>query len=336
MRWLIILCLLGTFVCRSQRLYDTLYYTKCYDKTLWSLFQNTFSHALTLNQRYTKDSIVSSALSMQAESFVEFGISYANSKQFVAINLFTTPNVQSTRKPKPNYVNVYVSDSDRDHLYEVGFNWNRSYYDGNSANFVADFSGSKPYHYYQRFRTLNTYFNYIHFTNYKRFSYNAAYRGTARQKKSASTAMFSGGIHYTRAESDTAFIPYQVRGSYGDYSQLCKLFQLHISGGVGASGTLVLFRSLFVNAFAMVGPVVQIKQYDLFNTSGLNTRVGVNFFADGRCAIGLNLKNFMISNVTLINYRGTSLGRLDIGSTYISNSFSVGYRFKTRSRRINY
>lgn len=270
---------------------------------------------------------------MNAESFKEVGISWANDKIYGAVNLMTLPADASKRKPKTKYANAIASFSDRGYLVEAGYNWFSGYYEKNSQNFVRPFNESMPYYDYGKLRTLNILLNYVRFNNYKKFSYNAAYRGNARQKKSAGSALYYLSLNYNRAESDTAIIPFQVRKSYDRIGSMNKLFNFYVNGGVGASGTLVIMKTLYFNATGMVGPGLQFQQYSLVNEHGLRNRINLMLYGDVRFAVGLNLKRFVISSITIVNFKYYNLQKVNITNNYLCSSFNIGYRFNTRNAR---
>lgn len=332
MRTLKIILLVALLVSRlpAQFLYDTLKYVKFYDKPIWSLYQNYYANSFGITQNYAKDSITNTALNINAESFKEIGIAYAKNQYYFTINLFGILNEAANRKPRPKYANGTASFSDRDYLWEGGFNWFSGYYDKNSSNLIRNFNDSVPFYNYGKLRSLNTFINYVHFTNPKSFSYNAAYKGTARQKRSAGSLAFFTTVNYNRLESDSAIIPYTVRNAYREQGQMSKLFNTHLVGGIGYSGTLVLFKSLFINATLMVGPGLQLQQYALKTQAGFKNRAGLLFYGDGRFAFGLNLKRLVIYSTTHIQFRYYTIKQLQVNQTFLSNTFSIGYRFNQR------
>lgn len=321
-------------IVQGQFLYDTLYYQKFYNKTLWSLYINSVSNSFGLSQKFQQDTLIKTNLNITAESFQEYGISYSNHKQFIMINLFTAPGTDAKRKPTPRYSNGMYSYSDRNYLIDLGYNWFTNYYEKNTSNFYKNFNDSTPFYDYGKLRSLNTFINYTHFTNYKKFSYRAAYTGTARQKKSAASFLYFFNTNYNRLESDSAIIPFQIRKNYNQFGELNRLYNIRLAAGAGGSGTLVLFKSFFINGTLLVGPGLQFQQYSFKATSGFKNRVNTMYLADLRFAIGINLNRFVLSNVTLINYQAYSISKLSYTNTILSNRFSIGYRFNTRSRKI--
>ncbi len=333
MRKIILLFVITSSV-KAQFLFDTLYYKKIYDKTLWSIYVNSVGTNFQLKQTFISDTTLKTPLNISAESLQEFGISYANHKQFVMINLFMALASDANKKPKPRYSNAIYSYADRQFLIDVGYNWFNSYYEKNSSNFIKNFNETTPYYDYKKLRSLNAFINYTSFFNYKKFSYRAAYHGTARQTKSAASLLYFINADYNRLESDSAIIPFYVRNSYDKFGQLNRLFNYRLATGIGASGTLVLLKSFYINATGMVAPALQMQQYSLKPTSGFTNKLSVLYIADLRFAIGLNLKQFVISNITLINYQAYKISKVNLSNTLISNRFSIGYRFKTKSRKV--
>lgn len=318
----------------AQFLFDTLYYEKYYNKTLWSLYINSVSNSFGVKQSFNADTTLKTNLELTAESFQEYGISFSNHKQFIMINLFTAPSLDAERKPTPRYSNAMYSYSDKAFLIDLGYNWFTNYFEKNTGNFIRNFNDSMPYYDYGKLRSLNTYLMYTHFTNYKKFSYRAAYAGTSRQKKSAASFLYFLNLNYNRLESDSAIIPFYIRRNYNQFGELNRLFNFRITAGTGASGTLVVLKSFFANCTAMIGPALHIQQYSLKTNSGFTSRFTASVFTDLRFAVGFNLKRFVLSNVTLINYHAYNLNKINIANTLISNRFSIGYRFNTKSRKV--
>jgi hypothetical protein len=318
----------------QHHLYDTSYYEKFYDKTLWSMYINSVNNVLALKQSFNADTSIKTSLDVNAESLQEYGISFANHKQYVMIRLFGLPSSGSKQKPIPKYSNAFYVQSDRNYLLEMGYNWYSNFYEKNSSNFIKNFNDSLPYYKYGKLRSLNTFINYAIFRNYKKFSYRGAYMGTARQKKSAATLLYFFNTNYNRLESDSAIIPYYIRKNYNEFGELYRLYNLHAVAGGGGSATLVAFKSLFINGTVMLGPGLQFQQYSFKPVSGFKTRLGFLFYSDVRLAVGINLKKFVLSNTTLINYKTYNIKKLNLTNTLLSNTFSIGYRFNTRSTKI--
>jgi hypothetical protein len=159
----------------AQYYFDSIYIKKYYNNALWSLYQNYNNHSLFISQKFHSDSTINTALNPIAESLVNVGFAYSNEKRFIAINLYSVPYQPSKRKPQPMAVNFIIGNNIDNKVSELGVNWFSGYYEKNSANFVPNFNDSASYYSYNRLNTTNVFYNYINFSNKRKFSYGAAY-----------------------------------------------------------------------------------------------------------------------------------------------------------------
>jgi hypothetical protein len=317
----------------AQHLFDTASYIKLYDKTLWSAYINSVANNISLQQNYNLNTSQKTKLSVAVESLQEYGISYTNYKRTVMINLFGVPGLEANRKPTPKYFNIAYSQNGRNNLVETGISNFSGYYERNSGNVINNYNDLLPYYSYVKLQGTNAFVQYILFKNYKKFSYRAAYNHTAIQKKTAATFLYFLNVGYNRLKNDSAFIPVTVRNEYAQFGSMNRLLNLHTVVGIGGSGTLVLFKSFYANGTMMLGPGLQFQRFSLQSGSGPANQVKPIYMGDARFAFGINLKRFVLSNATLINFKAFNLGKINISNTHISNRFAIGYRFASKNSR---
>ena len=310
----------------GQYYFDSTYIKKYYNTAVWSLYQYYSDHSLYISQKFRKDTGISTKLNPVAESLTDVGFIYSNEKSFLAFNLYSVPNQPSKRKPQPKAINFIIGINDNNKLSELGVNWFTGYYEKNSANFVPNFNDSTPYYSYDKLKTTNVFYNYINFTNKRKFSYGAAYRGSALQKKSAAAFVNYATINYNRLKSDSAFIPSYVRESYDKYGQMNKLQNVYIVVGAGVSGTLVIKKVFFTNLTLMVGPGLQYQNYSFTNSSKSKNAINILFQSDIRYSIGFNFKHFYLISSSIITLKSYNMTRMGLTSGHLMNQFTLGLR----------
>jgi hypothetical protein len=328
---LIFISCLTTLV-KAQQNYDSLYIKKYYNKSIWALYENYNNHSIFISQSFHKDSLINTSLQPIAESKIDIGISYSNEKYYFAFNLLSLLNKEPTRKPAPKAINFVIGITNSNKLFELGANWFTGYYENNSKNIVPNFNDTTPFHSYDKLNTVNFFLNKITFTNKRKFSYSAVYKGTELQKKSAASFVHYISANYNRFKSDSAFVPIYVRSSYDNYGNLNKLTNVYLSGGIGFSGTLVIGKVFFTNLTLMAGPGIQYQNYSFLNNGGNENKINVLLHSDVRYSIGLNLKRFYLVSSTTIALKAYSVSKLNITSGHLMSNLTIGYRYNRKGR----
>lgn len=330
---IIILILVSNFnIASAQYYFDSNFIKKYYNNSLWSLYQNYSNHSLNISQKYNKDFTLNTALNPVAESMTDVGFVYSNEKQYLAFNLYSIPYRPSNRKPQPKAVNFVIGSIVDNRVSEFGVNWFTGYYDKKSANFVPDFNDSTPYFNYDKLRTTNVFYNYINFTNKRKFSYGAAYRGNAVQRKSASSFVYYASVNYDEMNSDSAFIPNKIRNSYDKFGQMNRLNNAYLSAGVGYSATLIIGKVFFTNLTLMGAPGLQYQNCSFVNESKNHKSFNLLIRGDIRYSMGLNFKHFYLVSSSSIALKSYNIEKLDIYSVYSMNQLTVGFRIKRKGR----
>jgi hypothetical protein len=317
---------------RAQHYFDSTCIKKYYNSAVWSLYQNYNNHSLYISQSFHKDTTFNTKLNPIAESLTDVGFIYSDEKRFIAINLFSIPNQTSKQKPKPGAINFIIGINDNNKVFELGANWFTGYYENNSRNFVPDFNDSIPYYHYNNMKTTNAFLNYLNFTNKRKFSYGAAYRGSAMQKKSAASFLYYASANYNGLKSDSAFIPVYVRYSYDRYGQMNKLHNAYLSLGVGYSATLVIKKVFFTNLTLMAGPILQYQNYSFVTSPKSIGAINTLLQGDIRYSLGFNLKHFYIISSNLISLKSYNMGKMSITSGHLMSQFIIGVRLDRRGR----
>jgi hypothetical protein len=316
----------------AQYYFDSTYIEKYYNNALWSLYQNYNNHSLFISQKFQSDSTINTALNPIAESLVNVGFAYSNDKRFIAINLYSVPYQPSKRKPQPMAVNFIIGNNVDNKVSELGVNWFSGYYEKNSANFVLNFNDSASYYSYNRLNTTNVFYNYINFSNKRKFSYGASYRGSALQKKSATSFVYYANANYNGIYSDSAFIPNEIRNSYDKFGQMNRLNNAYLSGGVGYSVTLVIKKVFFTNLTLMGGPGLQYQNYSFVNSNKSKNAINILLQGDLRYSIGFNFKHFYIISSSLISFKSYNMSKMSITSSHLMNQFTLGLRLNRKGR----
>jgi hypothetical protein len=316
----------------AQYYFDSTYIKKFYNNAVWSLYQNYNNHSLYISQNFDKENTVNTALNPIAESLTDIGFIYSNEKRFFAFNLFSIPNRPSTRKPQPKALNFIIGINNDNKLSEIGLNWFTGYYENNSVNFVPNFNDSTPYYSYGNLKTLNIFYNYINFTNKRKFSYGAAYRGSALQKKSATSFAYYVSANYNGINSDSSFIPSYVRNSYDKFGQMNRLNNAYLLAGGGYSATLVIGKVFFTNLTLLAGPGLQYQNYSLINEGKSKTAFNLLLQGDIRYSVGLNFKYLYIISSNIISLKYYNMSKMSITSGHLMNQFTIGLRLNRKGR----
>lgn len=324
--------LLNFNIGRAQYYFDSTFIKKYYNNSVWSLYQNYNNHSLYISQKFKKDSTINTKLSATAESLTDVGFIYTNEKLFLAFYLYSVPYKPSVRKPKPRAINFLIGINDDNKVSELGVNWYTGYYENNSANFVPNFNDSSAFYSYDKLKSTNVFYNFINFTNHRKFSYGAVYKGTALQKKSATSFVYYASLNYNGMNSDSAFIPVYLRGSYDKFAQMNRLNNTYLSLGVGYSATLVLRKVFFTNLTLMGGPGIQYQNYSFADTKRSANKINALMQGDIRYSIGLNFKHFYIISSSFISLKSYNMSKMSIMSGHLMNQLTFGLRFQRKGR----
>lgn len=316
----------------AQFYFDSTYVHKYYNNAVWSLYQNYSNHSLHISQTFNKDTSQKTELSPIAESLTDVGIIYSDEKKFFLFNLYSVPNQPSLRKPQPRAVNFIIGTTEDNIVSELGFNWFTGYYDKNSSEFVTNFNDSTPYYHYNGLKNTNVFYNYMNFTNKRKFSYGAAYKGSALQKKSATSFVNYANVNFNRLNSDGSFIPNEVSLLYDKFSKLQRATNTSLAFGIGYSATLVIKKVFFTNLTLMGGPALQFHNYAYDKEGDHFKSTNVSLQSDARFSIGLNFDNLYIISSSLLSLKSYRTDQLMIKSDHLMNQFTIGLRLRKRGK----
>lgn len=316
----------------AQYYFDSTYIKKYYNQSVWSLYQNYNNHSLFISQRYTPDTASESRLQAMAESLANVGFSYADEKRVIAFNLYSVPYQPSERKPPSRAINIVLSQISGPSVVEMGANWFSGYFEQNSENVLPGFSDSTAFYRYEGSHTLNTFLNFMHFSNHRKFSYGAAYRGNSLQKKSASSFVSYTAFNHNNLRADSVFIPPAVRNRYDRFAQLNKLSNTYFSMGIGYSGTLVIAKVFFANLTLMAGPGLQYQRLGFADAESDSGNLNLLLHGDLRTSIGFNFPHFYILSASVISFRSYNMDRMSLTSGHLLNQFTIGLRLNRRGK----
>jgi hypothetical protein len=316
----------------AQYYFDSTYIKKYYNNVVWSLYQNYNNHSLYISQKFRRDTTLNTALNPIAESLNDVGLNYSDEKRFFAFHLFSFPNKPSTRKAKPKALNFLIGINNDNKVSELGVNLFTGYYEKESVNYIPKLNDSTTFYSYDKLKTTNIFYNYINFTNKRKFSYGAVYRGSALQKKSATSFVYYASLNYNGLYSDSAFIPNKIRNSYDKFRHMNRLNNAYLSVGAGYSATLVIRKVFFTNLTLMGGPGLQYQNYSFVNSSKSIGVINTLLQGDIRYSIGLNLKHFYIISSSLISIKTYNMSKMSITSGHLMNQITLGLRLDRKGR----
>ena len=313
---------------------DTNYYRKYNDRLIIALYQSKRQYKIDYTQKLMPDTFGKSKINYLANANDISGIEIDYDKISLSLGYKSTPPDGQSRQGKTTYSSLNFSVGGNKWFLETSYKNYKGFYDNNTAAYDTSFSKTKPYYQNHSMTTKGLKVKGFYFFNDHKFSYKSSYTCTYRQLKSAYSIFALGNLYYNRFSSDTAFIPPLVWGFYPGYYDMNKFNVLALSGGMGASGNLILFKRLFLNATFGLGMEIQNRHYHYFFSGRDAKRIYISVVNDSRVALGYNAKNFFIS-LSIVNDLMTFNDKtFKMSSTFTSGAFTIGYRFKVKENPI--
>ncbi len=322
---------------------DTNYYYKYSNRLVLGIYQSRRSFRFTFEQNFFPPAYVStdykadsSFLDYYADARYASGFDISYDKFSISFNTRTVPPDNANKKGKTYYNNFQVNFGGNKWMIETSTRYFRGFYEMQSLHLMqADTTISqqelneRPYYLKPNMSNLVAKGKFFYFTNNKKFSYRSAYSGVYRQLKSAFSPIISGNIYFNRLSSDTNFIsPYAA--PYWDYfNRVYSIHNIGISAGGGITGTLVLWRAIFVNLMFTLNTETQFRKYFEKDKKAYNL-IYQSWSGDLRASIGVNAKNFYISLNSMNDFYLMHTKKTKINSNFISVNFVLGYRFKIK------
>lgn len=322
---LLLLLIAKAFIVDAQSDFDTTYYESCKKNLSIGLLFAQRSYELRVTQKITADTNALSPINYIAEARNTSGFIIDYDKFSLQVG-FRTGKTDVAKKGITDYKNIQLNVGGNKILFEGSYRQYEGFYDSRSSYYLSNFNDSTPYYHNNNLNALRIKVRALYFTNYEKFAYKSVYSCGYRQKKSAYTWVLAGSSYYESFSSSSGIIPDSIRNFYGGQQTLNEISNLGIAGGIGLSGTLVVFKRFFVNATAIPSIAMQFRNYkyiDIQNSKA--TYIALN--ADLRLSIGYNAEKFFLficSGTDIHVYEGKGLS---ITPRFTTTMFTFGYRF---------
>lgn len=314
---------------RKHASWDTLRYQKFNSKLIIGYFQSYRNFNNEFQQFKEKDTLGISKTNYMAESRLLSGFEIAYDKFSLAMGLRTTPPQQSEGKGNTKTFTTNFNVGGNIWFLENTFRYFKGFYDKNTAAYDTTFKTTGIY--YQQPSLENTLFRskFLYFPNHYNYAFRSGYACSYRQIRSAATWVLGANISYNNLRSDSSFFPIPSRVFYGDYKDMNGLKVVGMSVNIGAAGTLVIFKSLFVSGMFIIGPEQQWRTYSY---QGVNKPLSyVAWSGDGRMSIGLNMKRFYIIGTSITDFSVYNSKFVGLLNKSITGNFTMGWRFNSKT-----
>ena len=310
--------------------YDTNYYRKYNDRLIIALYQSNRQYNIHYTQKLIPDPLVKSKINYFANANNVTGIEIDYDKLSLSLGFKSSPPDGQSRQEKTTYKSLNFSVGGNTWFLETSYKNYKGFYDNNTAAYDTSFNPDKPFYQSGSMSTKGLKVKGFYFFNHRKFSYKSSYTCIYRQLKSAFSFFAIGNIYYNRFSSDTSFIPPPVWNFYSAYYDMNRLNVLAFSGGMGASGNLIISKKFFLNLTLDLGIEMQNRNYHYYFSDHKARRVYISSVGDARLALGYNGKNFFITLSSMNDFVNFNDKEFKMGSSFISGSFTYGYRFKVK------
>lgn len=296
---------------------------------------------ITLNQSYIRTSNIEISENSNKAIDVISNINYASETNTytgigidydvfgLSINFKSADRGDIARKGSSQNSNIAFNFGSNKLSFDLIYRNYKGFYDEYTANYTKDFTEQSPYNQKSNM-SLNTYkIKALYYRNHKKFSYKSAYLSTHRQLKSAGSLVFGGKVYRDILNTDSTFIPYQLKEYYTDMQNLNNLSVIGIGAGGGWSGNLVIKKMFFISGTFLIFIEGQHRNYQILgqdNKSGFYTSLG----GEMRFSIGYNNKNFMCYLSTGYDYSQWYQSSIDFNNQFSYSQINIAYRFNIK------
>jgi hypothetical protein len=199
----------------------------------------------------------------------------------------------------------------------------KGFYMSNPQDFDKQWIKGSPFPQREDLVINNEILNFYYVFKYRRFSYQAAFRQTRQQIKSAGSFVAMASISRYSIAADSSIIPTNNESFDSTYSFSDARFAgIALMPGYGHT---FVYKKWYISATLFLGLGVQSQKYDLggqnFNDIRLIDKNNV------RLAAGYNTDRFFSGISYLGDNRNSHLNRLAVGGTSRHFRFFIGVRF---------
>src|ERR1051326_50997 len=211
----------------------------------------------------------------------------------------------------------------------------KGFYDKHSPAYDSVFTDTGVYYKNPSMSVFTYKSKFIYTFKKRKFALGSAYANTSRQLRSAFTWMLIGDIYGLQMHADSSLEPRPIQTDYGaTWNDMNNLKVIGLSGGGGCSGTLVLWKKIYVNFLAGIGIEAQHRNYSTMSGDGSLGVWQPSIASDWRASIGYNGKKFFIRLDNIIDYNYFYTSAIHIAQKFYSGEFTFGYRFKVKTPKL--
>jgi hypothetical protein len=324
---IVLILLVGELCAQKSMVWDTTKYQKFKSNLIIGMFQTYRRSNNHFQQFAVKDTLGISDNDYYAESNHVTGIEINYDKFSLSLGLKSTP--PDSKKGDTKTFNANFNFGGNIWYIENAFRYFQGFYDQNTKNYDSTFSETGKY--YLQPKLINTILRskFLYFTNHKKFACRSGYACNYRQRKTASTWIFSANTNYYYLRNDSALFPGVARQFYGGQADLTGLTSFGISLNAGAAANIVLWKALFVNLMFIIGPEQQWRTYHYTNRSLALSYISVS--GDFRGSIGVNCKRWYMIWTSQNDFVWYNSSFLTLQNRSLAGSFSFGWRFNSKT-----
>lgn len=319
------------FLLCAQSNWDTTKYVKFRDRFIVAYYQSLKSFNSEVKQVTLKDSLGQSAYNYIAETSLVSGFEFNFDKINIQFSIKSKPIKDAAKYGKTDFFNLGFNFGGNRWFLESSFRKYSGFYDKNTSNYDTSFKRTGVFRQLPHMTASLGKVKFLYFTNYKKYAFRSGYACNYRQLKSAASWVLSGNFYNNQQVNDSSFIPLIGRKYYRHFSDLNSIRVTGLSANFGFTFNLVLFKAWFLNFLATIGPEQQWRRYGLTTQNSGKTYSYLSLSGDVRSSMGLNMKKFYLLYSFTIDYTAYNNYIVQYGSRYISNNFTFGWRFKTKT-----
>ncbi|MFI5220521.1 MAG: DUF4421 family protein [Bacteroidia bacterium] len=303
--------------------FDTTYYVKYPDMLGLGVFQAIRNNSIEL-ERIGINS-VPNYIKYNTNGKGVTGFVFAYDKIYLAFG-FKIQSNEEAKKGKSKNTNLVLQLNGNKLVLEAAYRNYKGFYEENTPLFIPSFNDTTPYYQDENLRNKIWKLKAFYFFNHKKFSYNAAYFGTFRQIKSASSWVLNANFYTGNIRSDSSMIPYYAQEIFNPYSYLNGISVIGFSFGGGGSGNIVVFKKFIFNATLTAGLEPQWRTYDIINEEKIS-QTFLSAALDFRSSFGFNSERFFFLVSTINDFTFNYNKSLMVTGNFLTTSFVLGYRF---------
>lgn len=309
---------------------DTNYVKLYMDKLVVALWQSARSYDITLAQKMSADSGLST-INYIANSNLVTGISLDYDILSLAFG-FRSVESGTARTGNTDYFDIGANINTRGFRFENSYKRYTGFYDKNTSKYTQPFGDSSNYFQCPSMNIRVIKSKLIYSISSKKFALGAAYANVKRQVKSAGSILLLYNFYALSMYADSSIIPPPIQKYYGViWDGLNKMNIYAYSAGAGFTRTFVFWKKFSFNVLFALGLERQYRHFYTY-PENVHYKYWKTWFAgDWRTSLGYNGKRFFIRATSIYDLNNYESTDLKFEMKFISGSFDFGYRFNFKA-----